>query len=541
MKKMISICIAYYNRKQHLLKTLETISQSSVKNYEIIVVDDASNENNKLSHEILKPFIDLGINIKLISITPTMKWWKNPCIPYNKAFREARGDKIIIQNPECLHLGDILKDVEDNLTDGNWSAYQTFSLNPDSTQKIQKMKTINLIKGYLDPIMKDAIGDDGYSDKNGWYIHPIHRPGFLHFCVAITKNDLEKLGGFDERFAFDAAFDDNEIIERAKRANLELSIITRCTVVHQYHDNEIKENTPYKGSLNASLFNIIKHENIIRTKKLIEDVILYCKSYRGDIERVKILLSSIQKNNIDNIPFYISVPKSDFPIFLEQLRSQFYFNLIADEEITGVDYQQTWFSQQLVKMQFWKLGVCKNYICIDSDSYFIRKFYKTDFLVDGNPDVPYTVMHEQKELYSWWTLNKQHFHFDARKSFVEDRTKIQNFFQRRGRIYDFLPSPTIWHSKVWEIFEDKYLKPNGISFEKLINFCPSEFTWYGEALLYFRPIQIWPIEPMFKVFHYAKQYIEAKEANITEEQWAENYMGVVIQSNWHNHPSPLKY
>ena len=45
------------------------------------------------------------------------------------------------------------------------------------------------------------------------------------------------------------------------------------------------------------------------------NLILYCKSYKGDVQILKKLKSSIEKYNKDNIPFYISCPKEDKQLF----------------------------------------------------------------------------------------------------------------------------------------------------------------------------------------------------------------------------------
>lgn len=37
--------------------------------------------------------------------------------------------------------------------------------------------------------------------------------------------------------------------------------------------------------------------------------VLFCKTYKGDFERFKILKNSIDKFNVENIPFYISCPE----------------------------------------------------------------------------------------------------------------------------------------------------------------------------------------------------------------------------------------
>ena len=35
-------------------------------------------------------------------------------------------------------------------------------------------------------------------------------------------------------------------------------------------------------------------------------VVIFCKSYRGDVDRVKVQFESISKHNRDDIPYYIS-------------------------------------------------------------------------------------------------------------------------------------------------------------------------------------------------------------------------------------------
>lgn len=261
-----------------------------------------------------------------------------------------------------------------------------------------------------------------------------------------------------------------------------------------------------------------------------EKIVLYCKSFNRDFERVKVLLESIKKYNIDNIPFYISVPKNDYNLF-SQLEG---VNVILDEDIFSLS--NNWVAQQIIKSNFWKLEIAENYVCLDSDSYFIKPFGVKDFMFNEN--TPYTVIHEQKELFSWSVTKTKELGFDPKEGFINDRQKIMDLFERKGRHYDFGPSPIIWSSKVWKSLEDQYIIPNSITFPDLIEYSPSEFSWYGEALLTFKAIEIYPIEPLFKVFHYPQQYIEYKQQNITEEMISQNYMGIIMQSNFN---APLKY
>ena len=144
------------------------------------------------------------------------------------------------------------------------------------------------------------------------------------------------------------------------------------------------------------------------------DFVLYCKSYRRDLLRVKRLLESIRKYNIESIPFYISTPQEDRDTLFSLLGENQGYQWIADEAIVQAnpraskDIQKTksgGIAQQVIKSEFWRLGLASNYLCIDSDSIFIRDFGKTDFLVDDG--FPYTVLHQNKELFQMAT-NRGH-------------------------------------------------------------------------------------------------------------------------------------
>jgi len=266
-----------------------------------------------------------------------------------------------------------------------------------------------------------------------------------------------------------------------------------------------------------------------------ELIVIYCKSFINDLERVKIQAKSIEQYNTDNIPYYVSCPKSDYAAFKSALPE--FVNLITDEDIVQQSLIQSWHTQQIVKSQFCKHISTKNYVCIDSDSYFIRPFNISDFI--AYDDIPYTVMHQQKNLFQWTARYRRELGFDPKQSFDASRIKIGNIFGRSIKMnYDFGPSPTIWSSKVWESLEQNYLEPNEISFNQLIEYEPSEFTWYGETLLAFKPIEIYPIEPLFMVFHYPLQYQHFLQQNYTEQDIASCYMGIIMTSNWN---APLRY
>ena len=262
-----------------------------------------------------------------------------------------------------------------------------------------------------------------------------------------------------------------------------------------------------------------------------ENIVLYCKSFKRDVELAKDLNASIEKFNKDKIPFYISVPEEDINLFKNKLGTSNY-NLIADEEIIKEEMPQNWETQQVIKASFWKLNLCKNYIMIDSDGFFIKDFYLNDFMY--NEEIPYTICHEQHELFNWSSLNKARLGYDPHISFIDDRLKIMKLFglDEKRVFYDFGPPPCIWSNKVWKNLEEEYIIPNKINFYNLIKYCKSEISWYGFSLIAFNSVPIFPREPLFKFFHYKQQYDDFLKENGSVETLRENYLGIVLQSNW---------
>lgn len=131
---------------------------------------------------------------------------------------------------------------------------------------------------------------------------------------------------------------------------------------------------------------------------------LFCKSYRTDLKRAIRLAKSIRRFNIENIPFYLSVPMADVPLFKEHL-ADLDVEVISDDLIVqhnprlNLDRIKSLpgsVSQQVIKSEFWRLGLSDVYMCLDSDAVFIRPFYHSDFLWAN--DLPYTVMDESHEL-----------------------------------------------------------------------------------------------------------------------------------------------
>ena len=265
------------------------------------------------------------------------------------------------------------------------------------------------------------------------------------------------------------------------------------------------------------------------------EIVLYCKSYRRDFLRLKRLLESLQRCNDDGIPFYISTPTADQPLLLEVVGKKGY-QWVADEEIVAANSRVETgkykdmpggLSQAIVKSEFWRLGLCQNYLCIDSDSVFIRKFTKADFLaVDGNP---YTVLHQNKEFFQMATNRG---HLKVERDLRAESERVKALLGRVGPNYYCAPAPFIWSAKVWDSLDREYLMPNGLTLWDAVTPQYPETLLYGEALLQYRAIPIRAIEPLFRIYHYDWQYSLSRRLGESEEKLSQNFIGVIYQSNW---------
>lgn len=267
-----------------------------------------------------------------------------------------------------------------------------------------------------------------------------------------------------------------------------------------------------------------------------KDLVLYCKSYRRDFLRLNRLLTSITRYNVDEIPFFISTPENEYQDLIAALGTSNGFHWVSDESIiaanplvpTGIEKTRSGgLSQQAIKSEFWRLGISDNYLCIDSDSKFIRNFRKSDFLTCDN--MPYTVLHQNKELFQ---MASNRGHQKVERDLKAEAERVKLLFNRSGPNFYSAPSPFNWSAKVWQSLDQEYLRPQGMTIWDLISPEHPESLIYAEALLKYCAIPVVAIEPLFRVYHYDWQYFLMKRLGESESKLAQDYLGVIYQSAW---------
>lgn len=269
------------------------------------------------------------------------------------------------------------------------------------------------------------------------------------------------------------------------------------------------------------------------------DFAFVCKSYHGDVARARRLLDSLVENNPQQIPVAVIVPKDDLALFREALSGRRH-ELVCDDDVVSCHpqaaekllldrYRATpgYRAQQVIKAEAWRLLGCSAYLCMDSDTVFLRPAHRSDFLTPAGH--PYTLLHQSRELLQ---LAVNRGHSKVAEAFRAESQRLKALFGREGPDYDFGPQPLIWSARVWSDLHDKFLAPRGWTLWDAIDHVPTEIRWYGEALLAYRSIPIDPIEPLFRVYHHEWQWLVQRRLGESAATLPSQFIGAVYQSNW---------
>lgn len=268
--------MAYYNRRKLLLNTLKSITyHNSGRDIEIIIVDDNSSKKEDIT-DVPDMF---DIPIMVIPIDKHQKKWTYDGIPFNIGFACATGDLIIIQNPENLHVGDIIGYALRNSRKNIFLSFALYSLDQKDTDELYKKAVAKNIfdgeklKKIINPLKEQK---KGWTDGDTcWYNHSIYQPSAHHLISAITRHDLEDLGGFDERYAHGFAYSDFELRERMRKKGMLTKIVDYPFAVHQRHELSAYINNKAEFENNGHMFgNVTMRERGYRAPANI----IYCPS-----------------------------------------------------------------------------------------------------------------------------------------------------------------------------------------------------------------------------------------------------------------------
>ena len=192
----------------------------------------------------------------------------------------------------------------------------------------------------------------------------------------------------------------------------------------------------------------------------------------------------------------------------------YFLDFIQEDKLIDNSLGNGWLDQQVVKLRFYKLKVCDFYLVLDSDSYFIRDFYISDFMYDNH--TPYIVCHEGK---SGTLLNTK---FGNTQAMYDKEEFIRKFFDRRGKHYRFLTSPFMFSSHVCRELDKQY------GADWCIKLCSCEAAWHGEMLLSMG-LPYKPTELFFECMVYQGKLDLWRKLKISTKDISNQYIGIGMQ------------
>lgn len=202
----ISIVMTSSNRSKQTYFTLTTIANSSFEDIHLIIIDD-SNED-PINLDILKTF---PFYIDLININKANKDWHNPLVNYNIGFKFIKGSRVIIQNAEVCHIGDVLNFVHKNVQDDNYYVFDVkASLSYDTNETIYNFPLTYL--NHTDVYAREDLFSQ-------WYQHAINNRNY-HFLTALTKTTFDNIHEFSYDCTMGASYDDNDFILKIRSKNI---------------------------------------------------------------------------------------------------------------------------------------------------------------------------------------------------------------------------------------------------------------------------------------------------------------------------------
>lgn len=195
---MISVVMPYWKRPDALRACVATYREFYGPALDIVVVDDGDD----------CPDVDARV-LRL----PKKAEALNPCVPFNRGVLVARGDVLVLTNPEVIHKTAILEGMLDALDDIGARGYVAAACWSPS----QGWWYCHSTKGAKDRAQGRA---------------PIPPGAGLHFCAMLRRSLYDMVGGFSEEYRDGQGYEDNDFLWKLHRAGAQFKICNSLVTEH---------------------------------------------------------------------------------------------------------------------------------------------------------------------------------------------------------------------------------------------------------------------------------------------------------------------
>lgn len=196
-KTNISIIISSFSRLPLFIKSFETIRHQLIEGDELVIVEDGKNTE-------WQKFLN-DYKVKYQYVKTNNKEYRSGCMAKNIALKLARNPIVVINDPEVMHLTPCITQIKEHL-----AKY------PDSF----------VTAG--DAYFGKQEGDT-YGSQSGHIWH-----SQAPFVAGVYKENLVRIGGWDERFKF-WGNDDNDLMHRLGLSGTHHMVNDEMSFFHQWH------------------------------------------------------------------------------------------------------------------------------------------------------------------------------------------------------------------------------------------------------------------------------------------------------------------
>ena len=202
-----SIVVPVYNRPQEVDELLESLMRQTMKNFEVIIVEDGSSSR---SDEVVAKYSDR------LSIQYFYKPNTGPGPSRNFGFQHARGAYFVVFDSDCIIPENYFKEVEEALAIHHWDAWG----GPDRAH--EDFTTVQRAMGYTMSSVLTTGGIRGGKKHLGWF-----QP--RSFNMGLSRKVFESTGGF----RFDRYAEDIEFSIRMRNSSFRVGLIPEAFVYHK--------------------------------------------------------------------------------------------------------------------------------------------------------------------------------------------------------------------------------------------------------------------------------------------------------------------
>jgi len=253
-KNLVAIIVLNYNKKNDTLECLDSIFKMDYREFEVVVVDNASTDGSAEAINSEYPAAHLIKNkINLGAIVGRNVGWRFAEKNFDFEYLLFLDDDVIIDKHFVTKLVDLLN-TNEQIGIASGKAYTNHKLSTIMSAGIH----VNLYTGSIYDIGAGEI-------DNGQHDQPNYRNACGCFGLIIRKDLFSKLDGFDEIFS-PYGWEEVDLCLQAKKLGYKTYYLPDAIIVHKGSRQGRKPNPVYEKSKTKNFFFLLKKNTSLLQK-----------------------------------------------------------------------------------------------------------------------------------------------------------------------------------------------------------------------------------------------------------------------------------